>query len=359
MSNPDNIKGEDVLSTINDAKSYVATPMRSIEILIIAVAILGLLSILISYMLADVPPKKASHRLSKDHYKNGKSRIFLLTGCASGVGKHMTGVLLSYGHTVIATDINQAALEKLEVEWNSMISQQKKGRVIISKMDVSKRDEWDRVITLIKNEIGTLDVLMNIAGYLQPGKIQEESIEKVIDIHVNVNVIGVINGTRAASRYMIDLMREGKLEHGGHIINFASIGGKTPVPGLTLYSATKYACRGFSLCAAKDLYNEGVYVSVVCPDAIRTPMLDLQVAHENAALTFSGAGALTVQDIERKLMDVVLPYRTREVIIVTEPFRGIALLLGDMFSASRAVNFIEGLLKFKGMKAQKSYTKSE
>jgi 3-oxoacyl-[acyl-carrier protein] reductase len=73
--------------------------------------------------------------------------------------------------------------------------------------------------------------------------------------------------------------------------------------------------RGFTLAIAQELAPYHVHVSLVMPDAVQTPMLDLQVDYAEAAMTFSGPRALTVQDIERVLIEEVLPNRPLEVTI--------------------------------------------
>ena len=87
------------------------------------------------------------------------------------------------------------------------------------------------------------------------------------------------------------------------------------MPGLSLYSASKFAVRGFTLAAATELAPHGVAVTLVMPDAVATPMLDLQVAYEEAAMTFSGGAPLTVEDIERAVLDCALVDRPMEVTV--------------------------------------------
>jgi 3-oxoacyl-[acyl-carrier protein] reductase len=303
-------------------------------------------------LLADLPPLRPEHKLAKDHYKkksiNFIPKRFLLTGCASGVGKHLTGVLLGLGHSVIATDVNSKALQ--EITWNGP------GKLVRVKLDVTKREDWEAAVVVAKEEFGALDVVMNIAGYLYPGKVQDDSTLRYIDLHLGVNVAGVMNGTCIMSRFMIESIKQGELINGGHIINIASMAAKAPIDGLTLYSASKYACRGFSLCAAKDLYSEGIYVTVVCPDAIKTPMLDMQATHDSAVLSFCGEKALTVEDVERLIMDKVLIDRPREVML-TDFVRSKLIYLGDMFSNSRLVAYLESAEKAKGRLGQKIYIK--
>jgi 3-oxoacyl-[acyl-carrier protein] reductase len=118
----------------------------------------------------------------------------------------------------------------------------------------------------------------------------------------------VIHGTRAAAAVMV-------AQRAGHIVNMGSLAALAPVPGISLYSASKFAVRGFSLAAAEELRPHGVFVTVVCPDAVRTPMLDLQVGYKEAALTFSGPRALTVEEIGDVILRDVLVRRPREAIV--------------------------------------------
>src|SRR6185295_6401487 len=103
--------------------------------------------------------------------------------------------------------------------------------------------------------------------------------------------------------------------HRGHIVNIGSLASLSPVPGLSLYVASKFAVRGFTLSAAMELREHGVSVTLIMPDAVETPMLDKQVAYKEAAMTFSGQRPLTVHDIERLIVDTVLPYKPLEAAI--------------------------------------------
>jgi 3-oxoacyl-[acyl-carrier protein] reductase len=127
-----------------------------------------------------------------------------------------------------------------------------------------------------------------------------------VDRHVDTNLKGVVHGTRTVGRHFVE-------KGAGHLINFGSLASLAAVPGLTLYTATKFAVRGFSLASAQELAPHGVAVTLVMPDAVQTPMLELQVDYPEAALTFSGGEPLSVEDIERLLVETVLPHRPLEV----------------------------------------------
>lgn len=225
---------------------------------------------------------------------------FVLTGSASGIGKHLTSVLLRQGHRVIATDVNVDAVDAPERH----------------RLDVRDPEAWERVL----DAAGEVDVLMNIAGCLRPGWVHEVRPEDV-HLQLDVNVKGVMFGTRAAARRMAARGR-------GHILNFASLAALAPIPGLSVYSASKYAVRSFSLAAAQELRPRGVYVTVICPDAVQTPMLEAQKHAPEAAMTFSAPRLLTVRDVEHAVMRA-LAKKPLELFIPRR--RGWLARLADLF----------------------------
>lgn len=225
---------------------------------------------------------------------------FFVTGCASGIGRHLTGVLLAAGHQVFATDLDDVALRAYAdaQAWPPE-------RAHTRRLDVSAADAWEQVFAEAVATMGAVDVLCNVAGYLLPGRVGAYEAE-VVHRHFDVNTKGVVFGTQTAARHMVGRGQ-------GHIINIASIAGLVAVPGLALYSASKFAVRGFSLAAAQELRPRGVAVTVICPDAVDTPMLDLQVDHDAAAMTFSGARFLSVEDISAAILERALPRRPLEI----------------------------------------------
>ncbi len=225
---------------------------------------------------------------------------FFITGCASGIGRHLADVLLAAGHRVFATDLDEAAMRA-----HASASGWPADRAHMRRLDVTDSGAWDLVFAEAARVMGRVDVLINVAGYLLPGYIADVD-AAAVHRHIDVNTKGTIFGTQVAARHML---ARGQ----GHIINIASLAALAPVPGIALYSASKYAVRGFSLAAAQELRPRGVAVTVVCPDAVQTPMLDLQVGYKEAAMTFSGSRLLTVNDISDAIIKRVLPGRPLEL----------------------------------------------
>lgn len=263
-----------------------------------------------------------------------RSQVLVITGAASGIGRHLVGEARSRGFRVLATDLRADALAEAAGAdgWDAEVRRRP--------LDVRDPLAWQEAVEDAWAAWRGLDVLVNCAGFLRPGWLLDTSPADV-DLHLDVNVKGVIHGTRAAAAVMA---REGR----GHIVNIASLAGVAPVPGLSLYAASKFAVRGFTLSVADELAEHGVAVTALCPDAVQTPMLEVQRDREEAALTFSGGRVLTVEDIAAALFDEVLPRRPRELLLPRR--RG---LLAKLASAAPGWSaYLLPRLRAKGRAAQ-------
>lgn len=217
--------------------------------------------------------------------------------------------------------------------------------MLVSKLDVTSPGDWKKVMDLAIKKWGKIDVLLNVAGYLLPGYIYEVP-PNHIDRHVDINTKGVLYGTREAAIRMV-------AAGAGHIINIASLAGVAPISGISLYSTSKFAVRGFSLAIAQELREKNVFVTVVCPDAIKTPMLDLQKDYKQASMTFSGGRILTVEEVSKIVLGKVLAKRPLEILIPSH--RGILAKIGNVFPTIAAI--LGPILRKKGLEKQFVYTK--
>ena len=266
----------------------------------------------------------------------GENRVIVLTGAGSGIGKHLAIALSRRGHRVVATDVNEAALSALAREEPGP-------RLITRALDVRKEASFEDVFDFAEDAFDALDVMLNVAGVLTPGWVHELTLASV-ELQIDVNVKGVIYGTRAAARRMVPRGR-------GHIVNFGSLASLAPAEGISVYVASKFAVRGFTLAAASELRGHGVDVTLVMPDAVKTPMLDLQASREEAALTFSGDKPLTTEDIERAIVDEVLPKRPLELALPAAR----AALARMANAAPETAMRLTPMLRKKGRAGQKAY----
>jgi len=273
-------------------------------------------------------------------YDWSTSSTFLITGAASGIGKKVVELLLKRNQNVIAADINIKGLEENAKEW-------KTSNVLIVQLDVTQPKQWEEVYQKGITQFGGIDVHMNIAGFLKAGPIQNLS-DLDVERHVDVNVKGVIFGTRAAVNHM---MKKKK----GFILNISSMASLVPIRGLGIYAATKSAVRSFSLTAAREYKEFGINITTVAPDAVRTPMVDIQRDVPEASLTFSSR-ILEVDEIVSVMLDDALVYQPEEI---WYPYsRGLLAKFADVMFASPLLQLIQKPLLSKGMQAQNTYVPS-
>ncbi len=239
------------------------------------------------------------------------AKTVFLTGCAQGIGRHLSEVFYAKNFNVVATDL--APMPHTEA-WDP-------ARCLVERLDVTSPNDWERVMELALQKFGTLDVLVNNAGVIVPGFAESLTVRD-IDFQIGVNLSGVLYGSRLGAQVML---RQGH----GHLVNVASLAGIAPIHGLAVYSATKAAVRNFTLAIAYELRQRGVFASVVCPDLVNTAMLTQQLPDPAAALTFSGNRILTVEDMERAVFERALERKELEILVPRS--RGLLGKIGNFF----------------------------
>ena len=192
-------------------------------------------------------------------------KLALVTGAAQGLGAAHAIALAREGARVVCTDINgegaQQTAEKIVAECGS-------GTAVGAQHDVTDREAWDRVVSLAKDEIGGLNVLVNNAGIGVGGNIEQIDIA---DWHrcFSVNVDSIVHGCQAA----LPLMRD---HAPGSIINISSIAGLIASETMPAYNSSKAAVwmlsKSIALHCAKQ--NMGIRCNSVHPTFVDTPILD-------------------------------------------------------------------------------------
>ncbi len=230
----------------------------------------------------------------------------IITGAASGFGFELARILLQRGDSVLACDIHPDPMQKL------MSYAASPEQLITLPLDVRSPQQWDSILETATSRWPRIDTLMNVAGIMNPGFVWEIQPADV-DLHLDVNVKGVIHGTQAAFRVMRDQQPANGIR--GHVINVASLAGLSPVPGIALYSASKFAVRGYSLSVKHELHKYEIALTVVYPDGASTPLL-MRHAHEpETALIFTGPRLLTAEDVAQAIVKRGLARRPLELSI--------------------------------------------
>lgn len=187
-------------------------------------------------------------------------KVALVTGAGQGIGKAIALRLAHDGFAIGVLDYNEKTAQEVATEIK-----QNGGSAIALKADVSKRAEVFAAVETTRKELGGFDVLVNNAG-VAPSTPIENITEELVNWVFDINVKGVIWGIQAA----FEAFKEEK--HGGKIINASSQAGHVGNPELAVYSASKFAVRGLTQSAAKDLAPYGITVNAYCPGIVETPM---------------------------------------------------------------------------------------
>jgi NAD(P)-dependent dehydrogenase (short-subunit alcohol dehydrogenase family) len=185
----------------------------------------------------------------------------IVTGGASGIGRALAVDLAKRGCDVVLADLQIELAEEVASEINLS-----GGKAKAVKIDVTDFSALERLIQETVRRTGRLDYLFNNAGIVIGGSANLYGIEDWNQV-IDVNLRGVINGIQAAYKIMI-------AQGFGHIVNTASMAGLMHGPGNVAYTTTKHAVVGLSESLRIEAAEAGVRVSVICPGAVRTPILE-------------------------------------------------------------------------------------
>ena len=183
-------------------------------------------------------------------------RVVAITGGARGIGYHTAEELIRRGHRVAIGDIDERQLK---------VAAEELGLDVAVRLDVTDPASIESFLDVTEEALGSVDVFINNAGVMPTGHVHEEA-DEVTRRQVEINVLGVIFGTKIALQRMLPRRH-------GHIINTASLAGELPVPGLATYCGTKFAVIGFTEAARQEYRRSGITLSTVRPTFTNTELV--------------------------------------------------------------------------------------
>jgi len=190
-------------------------------------------------------------------------RVAFVTGAGSGLGRAIALRLAADGVAVAIADIDEEAGAKVAAEV-----EESGGAAVAQRCDVAELGACQSAITATVEQLGSVDVLVNNAGFDLPGFFLETD-PQTWDGLIRVNLMGVLNCTYAAARVIAQRCRATGY---GRIVNIASDAGRVGSMGEAVYSAAKGGVIAFSKSMARELARDGVTVNAVCPGPADTPM---------------------------------------------------------------------------------------
>jgi NAD(P)-dependent dehydrogenase (short-subunit alcohol dehydrogenase family) len=180
-----------------------------------------------------------------------KQQVVLITGASSGVGQSTARLLSQRGYKVFGTSRHPTTVEPMPA-------------VEMLPLDVRSDDSARACVEAVVTGGGSLDVLINNAGYELAGALEELSAEEA-RAQFETNFFGVVRMVDAA----LPLMRRQK---SGHIINVGSLSGLSAIPFLGIYSASKFALEGYTEALRHEVKPFNIYVSLTEAGFLKTPM---------------------------------------------------------------------------------------
>lgn len=232
-----------------------------------------------------------------------QGKVIVVTGGGNGMGRELTLKLLQKGAHVAAVDINESALEE-----TSRLAGEQKDRLSLHIVNITNQEATAILPEAVIARHGAVDGLINNAGIIQPfvrfNDLKDSDIERII----NVNLWGVIRMTRAFLPFLLKRPE-------AHIVNTSSMGGFLPVPGQTVYGASKAAVKLLTEGLHSELLATQVHVTVVFPGAIATNItvnsgVTLQVpsaAESKIKMTSaSDAAAMIIDGMEKNKFRVLV-----------------------------------------------------
>lgn len=194
----------------------------------------------------------------------GRLRTVLVTGAAGGIGSEIVNRFLAEGDTVVASDIAQDALESWRARWDADASGGRNDSLVTLAADISSEQSVADLATAVQQRLGTVDVLINNAGYFEHTPFEEMSLEqwrRIIDVN--------LTGTFIMIRAFVPLM---KGSGHGRIINIGSGSVYNGTPSQAHYVAAKGGVLGLTRVLAHELGEYGITVNLLTPGLTITPM---------------------------------------------------------------------------------------
>lgn len=194
------------------------------------------------------------------------AKVAMVTGAGQGIGEAIAKRLANAGYAVAVADLNTDNAQQVANEIK-----QAGGDALAVTVNVADRDQMFSAVQQTADHFGGFDVLVNNAGLGPVTRIKDVTPE-MFDKVMHVNVAGDMWGIQAALEQFEKKPRQGK-EVVGKIINATSQAGVRGNKNELLYSSTKFAVRGITQVAARDLAKQGITVNAYAPGIVDTPMM--------------------------------------------------------------------------------------
>jgi short-subunit dehydrogenase len=262
-------------------------------------------------------------------------KTILVTGGGSGIGRALVLNLLKRGANVAAIDMHETALKETQ-----QLAGKFSKNLSVHTVNITDHQAIAELPQILINYHGSIDGIINNAGIIQPfvkvNELTMESIKKVMD----VNFYGMLYVTKT---FLPELLKRSE----AHIVNISSMGGFLPVPGQTLYGASKAAVKLFTEGLHSELRDTSVHVTVIFPGAVETNItqnsgIPMPVQSSNEAKKFN---MLSADMAAQKIMVAIEKNKYRACIGTDSKLMDFLYRLAPKFAAEYIAKKMASLLK--------------
>jgi NADP-dependent 3-hydroxy acid dehydrogenase YdfG len=213
-------------------------------------------------------------------------KVVAITGASSGIGE---ATALACAGAGAAVALAARRTERIEALAERIAAQG--GAALAITTDVAEEEQASEFIARTKTDLGRLDVLVNNAGVMLLGPVQNAPTEEWRRM-ISANVFGVLYCTHAALPLMLE-------QESGHIVTVSSVAGRVVRAGSAVYNLTKWGVGAFSEALRQEVARQGIRVTLVEPGAVATELAshNRPEIREQMAKRFEGVTRLAPEDI--------------------------------------------------------------
>ena len=218
------------------------------------------------------------------------NKVAIITGASSGIGAASARLLAAEGYRVVLTARREDRLKDLQAEI-----EEHGGTALAIATDVGDVDSINSMVAQVLKDYGQIDVLLNNAGFGRSKWLEELDPIRDIESQIRVNLLGVIQTTRAILPHMLE-------RKSGHIINMGSVASFVGTPTYSIYAASKFGVRGFSEALRREVGIYNIHVSVLYPGGVKTEFAEHMEAKRKTGMTTPAALQLSALDVARQVV---------------------------------------------------------
>jgi NAD(P)-dependent dehydrogenase (short-subunit alcohol dehydrogenase family) len=184
-----------------------------------------------------------------------RGKVVAITGAGRGIGLATAQALAARGARVSIGDLDAGLARQAAAQLPGAFG---------GALDVRSKESFARFLEETRASLGPIDILINNAGIMPMGRFESED-DAISDAQIDINLRGVIHGMKLVLPAM-------RARRQGHIVNVASIAGRIPIPGASVYCATKFAVIGLTESVRQEVRDHGIDVTLVLPSRVSTEL---------------------------------------------------------------------------------------